>query len=260
MNVEAQEEQGGKEQEAQEGHQLLHVTLAQGGELPDDRAYLDGCSTVNAFKSDKHLKNIKTVRGGVKINCNVGTVASNLRGTYGGIKVWYLPDGIANIFSMHELERSYRIAYDSWEGCYMVHTPKGEVRFYKDEQGFPYIDLGESNSEATMMLLQQEIQERKETLDDEVSYIQTVCGNYEGYTKREVTQAKEARRAQAMMGNPSEKDYKGMVSNNLIENCPITSKDISNARTIFGPDLASIQGKTVRRAPEPVVTDYVAVL
>ena len=84
-------------------------------------------------------------------------------------------------------------------------------------------------------------------------------GNYEGYTKREVTQAKEARRAQAMMGNPSEKDYKGMVSNNLIANCPISSKDVSNARTIFGPDLASIRGKTVQRAPEPVVTDYVAV-
>ncbi len=86
-----------------------------------------------------------------------------------------------------------------------------------------------------------------------------VRGNYEGYTKREVTQAKEARRAQAMMGNLSEKDYKGMVSNKLIANCPITSHDVSKARMIFGSDLASIWGKTVRWAPEPVVTDYVAV-
>ncbi len=131
----------------------------------------------------------------------------------------------------------------------MVHTPKGEVQFYKDEQGLPYIDLGESNTEATMMLLQREIQEREETLDDEVSYIQTVRGNYEGYTKRVVMQAKEARRAQAMMGIPSEKVYKGMVSNNLIANCPITSKDVSNARTIFRPDLTSIRGKTVQQAP-----------
>jgi hypothetical protein len=210
MNVEAQEEQGGKEQEAQEGHQLLHATLAQGEELPDDRAYLDGCSTVTAFKSDKHLKNFKTVKGGVNIDCNAGTVPTNLWGTYGGIKVWYLPDGIANIFSMHKLERSNRITYDSWEGYYVVYTPKEEVRLYKEEQGLPYIDLGESNSEATMMLLQREIQECEETLDDEVSYIQTVHRNYEGYTKREVMQAKEARRAQAMMGNLSEKDYKGI--------------------------------------------------
>jgi hypothetical protein len=31
MNVEVQEEEGGKEQEAQEGHQMLHVTLSHGG-------------------------------------------------------------------------------------------------------------------------------------------------------------------------------------------------------------------------------------
>ncbi len=84
-------------------------------------------------------------------------------------------------------------------------------------------------------------------------------GNYEGHTKRDVLQAKEARRAQAMIGNPSEGDFKGMVSGNPIKNCPVTTTDITNARKIFGPDLASIQGKTVRWTPGPVVADYVAV-
>jgi hypothetical protein len=86
-----------------------------------------------------------------------------------------------------------------------------------------------------------------------------VRGNYEGYTKGKVLKAKEARRAQAMMGNPSKKDYKTMVINNLIWECPITSMDITNARAIFGPDLLSVQGKTVRTTPAPVVADYVAV-
>ena len=133
----------------------------------------------------------------------------------------------------------------------MVHTPKGEVWLHKDEQGLPYINLEESGSEAAMMLLQREKEEREETVNRKMSFIQTVGGNYEGYTKQEVMQAKEACRAQAMMGNLSEKDYKGMVSNNFIANCPISSKDVSNARTIFRPDLASIRGKKVRRAPEP---------
>jgi hypothetical protein len=70
-----------------------------------------------------------------------------------------------------------------------------------------------------------------------VVLVQTVRGNYEGYTKGKVLKAKEARRVQAMMGNPSEKDYNTMVSNNLIPECPITSMDITNARAIFGPDL-----------------------
>jgi hypothetical protein len=38
-----------------------------------------------------------------------------------------------------------------------------------------------------MMLLQREIEEREETMDSKMSFIQTVLWNYEGYTKREVT-------------------------------------------------------------------------
>ena len=73
------------------------MILAQGGELPDNRVYLDGCSTVTAFKNDKFLKSIKTEARGVKISCNVGAISTNKRGKYGNLKVWYLPDGIANI-------------------------------------------------------------------------------------------------------------------------------------------------------------------
>jgi hypothetical protein len=75
--------------------------------------------------------------------------------------------------------------------------------------------------------------------------VQMVQGNYEGYTKKDILKASEARRVQGMIGNPSEKDYKGMVSGSLITNCPITTTDISNARAMFGPDFASIRGKTV---------------
>ena len=92
-----------------------------------------------------------------------------------------------------------------------------------------------------------------------VVLVQTVRGNYEGYTKGEVLKAKEARRARAMMGNPSKKDNKTMVSNKIIPECPITSTDITNARAIFGPDLPSVQGKMVWTTPAPVVADYVAV-
>ena len=50
-----------------------------------------------------------------------------------------------------------------------------------------------------------------------------------------------------------------MVSSNIIENCPILTSDVSNARAIFGPDLPSLRGKTVRRTPAPVVAEYVSV-
>jgi hypothetical protein len=40
MNLEGNKDV--EEQEHQEGHQLLNVTMVQGGALPDNRAYLDG--------------------------------------------------------------------------------------------------------------------------------------------------------------------------------------------------------------------------
>ena len=46
---------------------------------------------------------------------------------------------------MHKLESLYRITYVSWAGYYVVHMPKGEVRFHKDKQNLPYLDLEESS-------------------------------------------------------------------------------------------------------------------
>ena len=155
MNLEVQGE-GGEQEAAEDANQLLHVTLTQGGELPDDRVYLDGCSTVTAFKNERYLRNVKTEEQGVWINCNAGAIITNKSRMYGNLKVWYLPDGIANIISMNKLESIYRITYDSWAGYYVVHTPKGEVRFYKDEQGLPYLDLNECEAKGTTLLLQRE--------------------------------------------------------------------------------------------------------
>jgi hypothetical protein len=264
MSLEAQENDQTGEQTKKQGHQLLHVSMTQGEELPEDRAYLDGCSTVTAFKNDKFLKEIRAVPGGIKINCNAGAVLTNMKGKFGWLNAWYLPDGIANIFSMHELEKLYRITYDSWEGFYVVHTPRGEVHFHKDEHGLPFIDLAESGREAARMLMQlskdaHEGEENEGEGADALSFVQTVRGNYEGYTRREILKAKEARRAQTMLGSPSEKDLQGLVSSNMIENCPFTSTDMSNAKAIYGPDIARTRGATMRRAPAPVVADYVAV-
>ncbi len=168
-------------------------------------------------------------------------------------------------------------------------------------------------------MVEQQDKENEDGTKKEVTLVQTVHGNYEGFTKREVIKAREAReaqamlgnpsekdfqglvsgnlipnfpiaradisnagkmfgpdlasirwktevikarearKAQAMLGNPSEKDFQGLVSGNLIPNCPIARADISNAGKMFGPDLASIHGKTVQRMPAPVVADYVAI-
>ena len=62
-----------------------------------------------------------------------------------------------------------------------------------------------------------------------------------------------------MIGIPSEKDYVGLVSSNMIKKCPIDSTNVSNARVIFRSDLASVREKTVLSRPKLIVEEYAAV-
>jgi hypothetical protein len=49
-----------------------------------------------------------------------------------------------------------------------------------------------------------------------------------------------------MVGYQSEKDFKNMVSSNMIRNCPVTQAYSSAANKIFGPGFSSMKGKAVR--------------
>ena len=45
----------------------------------------------------------------------------------------------------------------------------------------------------------------------------------------------------------------------MISNCSVTANIVNNVHQIFGPDLAGIRGRTARRPPESVTTDYVQI-
>ncbi len=53
------------------------------------------------------------------------------------------------------------------------------------------------------IMLMQNAQEQLTKPETGQILVQTVSRNYKEYTKKEVLQAKEARRAEAMIGNPS---------------------------------------------------------
>ena len=98
-----------------------------------------------------------------------------------------------------------------------------------------------------------------EHISDQVSLVETVRDNEEGFTTREVAGARKARDAMRLIGFPSVKDFKGMVHGNIVCNCPVTEQDIKNWLTIYGPDIASLKGKSVRNASRAVVSDYIHV-
>jgi hypothetical protein len=49
------------------------------------------------------------------IRCNAGVTTTNFKGWLGDFpeRVWYNPDGVANIMSLFVIKKYYRVHYDS---------------------------------------------------------------------------------------------------------------------------------------------------
>ena len=78
-----------------------------------------------------------------------------------------------------------------------------------------------------------------------VAKFETVWEIYEGFTKQDVKKAVLARKAQAMVGSPSERHFTELASKycNALKTIAVTCFDLTKAREIFGPDLSGVQGK-----------------
>ncbi len=62
-----------------------------------------------------------------------------------------------------------------------------------------------------------------------------------------------------MIANPPEREFDGMVREQLLTYCPVTVHEVDNANQIFGPDLANLRGKATRTKPERVQVEYVQI-
>jgi hypothetical protein len=82
--------------------------------------------------------------------------------------------------------------------------------------------------------------------------VNTVRENFEGYTHHKVEREREAQRIQGMIANPTEREFAGMVREQLLTNCSVTIHDVDNTNQIFGPDLTNLGGKATRTTPDCV--------
>ena len=81
----------------------------------------------------------------------------------------------------------------------------------------------------------------------------------EGYTRREVEEARQARDVQAMVGHLTDQEFLRMVCSGMIVDCPVTPTAMLNSNRIFGPPPEGVRGHTVRTTPESVVLDHVMI-
>jgi hypothetical protein len=93
----------------------------------------------------------------------------------------------------------------------------------------------------------------------QANFINTVQENMMKYSRRQVDRANKAKELYGIVGNPSIADFKIMIKFGLITNCQVTLEDINIATDIYGPDIAALKRKTVRKRPLPVRADFIKV-
>lgn len=88
--------------------------------------------------------------------------------------------------------------------------------------------------------------------------IETMTDTSEGFTPCQMELAKIVQIVQIRIGCLSDSDFLSMVCFNMIKHA-IYRLDIRTTTNIFGPNLASVRGKTTRQHPLPIIKDYVVV-
>ena len=115
------------------------IVLAQpetnGHSILSNWIILDNGSTVDVFSNGNLLQDVEESRTNMRIHCNAGTSSTNLQGDLRGYgKVWYSPQGIANILSLHNLTKKFRVTFNSAnEDGFVVHKPNGEKAMFRTE-------------------------------------------------------------------------------------------------------------------------------
>ena len=220
--------------------------------IPDHYVLLDSDSTVSIFRNPDLLTDIhevdeplhlETNGGGHQISTKMGTV-KNVG------KVWYNPESIANVLSLAQVRRVRRVTMDTAEQpAFHVHKADGtgSVVFAEHESGLYLHDASVHNDNTTNPTV------------IGYSHLQTVAANKEGFTKRQVDLADEARRLYRMMGRPGLDRFFEALKKNHIINCPLSVDDAKRAESIYGKDVGFLKGKTTASPAKDHLADFQAV-
>ena len=209
--------------------------------LPEDYIQLDQQANVSIFRNERLLKNIRPA----SIPCHVGGInrdgsplIATLVGDYNEFRgVNYHPDASANILSFSETAEYCKNSYDGERNLFMCIPPSGRKYEYTLIDGlYAYHDKSEP-------------QQYNQVYN-------TVSSNKLAYTKRQVQDAEKARNLMKLLAYPAEDAAINAINKGAIINTPITAHDIHRANKIFGPDLASLRGKTHKHPSHPIKNEY----
>ena len=158
------------------------------------------------------------------IHGNGGTLTTNHKvhvHNYGDI--WFHEKAITNILSLKNVSHHFCVTYDSADSTtFSVKKPDGTIlHFMMHDNSLHYHDM--NNQQFTL--------------------VQTISSNMEGFSRWQVDAAHHAYELQSILGHPSTKDLKGILSSRQIDNCPVIVEDVNRAEKIYGLSIPILKGK-----------------
>jgi hypothetical protein len=184
------------------------------------------------------------------ISTNAGDLTSTQQAEVPGFgQVWYNENAMTNIYSLGDMVDRFRVTFDSEkEDAIVVHTPQGPLKLHRNHQNL---------YSAHPQIHRPNIRIRAARAATANIFLEAVEHNSSFCTQRKFERAKTARRL--LLGFPTTRDLKTIITSNAIRNCPVTCQDIDIAQQIFDKDVASLKGKTTKKKPAPVQRDKVDV-
>ena len=103
--------------------------------VPRTWILLNSQATINVFCSRELLDEVAHMEGAMAICCNADVVHTPLSGVVSGFeqeKMWYHPQGIANVISLYLTRKNFHIAYNSQDGnVFRLHKPDGSYHEFR---------------------------------------------------------------------------------------------------------------------------------
>jgi hypothetical protein len=203
---------------------------------------LDNQSTVNIFCNKEFVSNIRLAPERLILKSKSGELIAHHIANVADYDepVWFSKKAITNIFMLKNMKKQYRVTYNSSEETFLVHckaTGLPNLLFKEHANGLHFFDPRQAD----------------------FAFVETVESNMQLFLKRQVARADKAHSLYANLGFPSQKNFMWILRSNQIKDCPVMVKDAMAAYKIWGPSVAALKEKTVRKKPEPIKTDIVSI-
>ena len=201
--------------------------------IPPFNVLLDTGSTIESFKDSELLGNIRATKERVTALTNGGSTTYSMKGSFKGLMhVWYHPKGLANIIFMKSLASVSHVTYDSSrENAFVATFDDGDVwRFVEAPNG---------------LFVWNTVIPNKRNNGRVINYclVSTVADN----EHRVVDLAKLAGKLHRLLGYPAHKTFEHAIKTCQIKNCPVQVEDVKRYFKIYGPNVATLQGKTTKK-------------